>query len=200
MSILHFLLILFAYLFGSIPWGLILVKQFAARDVRDSGSGNIGATNVRRVAGTGLGIATLAGDVAKGFLPVYLAILLEAARPAGGDLFVGTVGICAFLGHLFPLYLKGRGGGKGVATGAGAFAAISPAAVGVALLVFILFVCISSRASVGSMAGGAVMPLGIWEATGSGIYAGCAGLVSVLILFRHYGNIRRLLSGKEPRI
>ncbi len=187
------------YLSGSIPWGIIWTRLFTPIDIRREGSRNIGATNVRRVAGTPLGLMTLAGDVLKGTIPVLLAVRLIGTADPPSQWSVGLVALCAFLGHLFPLYLKGREGGKGVATAAGCFLALSPAAVGVALLIFILFACMTSRVSAASLAAAASLPLVIWEALGSGPLTICAGTAAALIFIRHRENIRRLMAGSEPR-
>lgn len=187
------LLLVFAYALGSIPVGLLVTRTFSSADLRRAGSGNIGATNVRRVAGNSLGVLTLIGDIGKGAFPVWLA-------SNSGELCIGLTAVCAFMGHLFPLYLRGKDGGKGVATAAGAWGMISPFGLIVALLVFVLGVCVSSRVSVGSMAGGAVLPLAIWKATGSGVLTGAALWMAVWILWRHQTNIRRLIAGTEPKL
>ncbi len=192
-------LALLGYLLGSIPWGIVWTRRFTSVDIRREGSRNIGATNVRRVAGTPLGVLTLAGDVLKGTLPVLLAIRTIGIDDPAGQWGVGGVALCALLGHLFPVYLKGREGGKGVATAAGGFLALSPAAVLTALLVFILFACITSRVSAASLAASAALPLTIWEALGSGPLTVCAGVSAALIFVRHRENIRRLMAGTEPR-
>ena len=127
-------LVIFAYLFGSIPFGLVLTRLFTSVDIRREGSGNIGATNVRRLAGTPLGILTLAGDVSKGALPVYLSQMVTASTIIPQEVYVSIVALAAFLGHLYPLYLKLKSGGKGVATAAGGLAAI----LGVVALVLFL--------------------------------------------------------------
>ena len=187
------------YLLGSIPWGIVWTRLFTSVDIRREGSRNIGATNVRRVAGTPLGALTLAGDVLKGTVPVLLAVRAIGLETPAGQWSVGLVALCAFLGHLFPLYLKGREGGKGVATAAGCFLALSPGGVVAALLVFILFACMTSRVSAASLAASASLPLVIWEALGSGPLTICAGTAAALIFIRHKENIRRLIAGTEPR-
>src|SRR5713226_7569979 len=120
----------FAYLLGSVPTGFIL-GYLAGVDVRKAGSGNVGATNVARVAGKKLGLLTLLGDAAKGFVPVYVAIKMDLGVP-----LTGLVALAAFLGHLYPVFLKFQGG-KGVATALGALSALAPAAAGVLLPVFL---------------------------------------------------------------
>ena len=191
-------LLILAYLLGSIPFGLILARLFARDDIRLKGSGNIGATNVAREAGAVPGLLTLAGDVLKGFLPVYLAH--AAFGPAGGgDSFVAAAALAAFLGHLFPLYLKLRDGGKGVATAAGCFAAVSMAAVLAALCVFCAVLLFARRVSVGSLCAAATLPVAVWVTTDSFILMITAGMTALLIFSRHHDNIKRLLAGSEPR-
>ncbi len=190
--------IVFSYMAGSIPWGVLLTRLFTSKNILEQGSGNIGATNVRRVAGTELGILTLTGDVLKGTVPVLLADRLVNDTGTGGQILISAVAMIAFLGHLFPVYLKFKNGGKGVATAAGCFLVISAPATMVAILIFILFVCISSRASVGSMAAAAILPLAVQKATSSSVFTLCAAATAFCIFIRHKDNIKRLLRGKEP--
>jgi glycerol-3-phosphate acyltransferase PlsY len=191
----------FAYLLGSIPWGLVLTRMFTSIDIRRQGSGNIGATNVRRLAGPVLGALTLVGDALKGAIPVWLALTLTGP---GGDVrsesYIAVVAFCAFAGHLYPVYLKFKDGGKGVATAAGCFFIISPAAGIIVILVFIMFVCWLDRISAGSLAAAAVLPIAVWEASHSGIFTVCAVAITIFIYIRHKDNIKRLLSGTEPTI
>jgi glycerol-3-phosphate acyltransferase PlsY len=191
-------LLLFAYLLGSIPCGLILSRLFAREDIRLQGSGNIGATNVTRQTGVIPGLLTLAGDILKGAIPVYLALV--AFGPAGGsaDFYPAAVALAAFLGHLFPVYLKFRDGGKGVATAAGCFAVISPGAVLAAVVVFIAMLSMARRVSVGSLSAAVVLPLAVWIATDSAIMTATAGIVALFIFICHRDNLKRLLAGKEP--
>lgn len=190
----------FAYLLGSIPWGLILARQFGAVDVRRTGSKNIGATNVLRTAGLGLGILTLIGDLAKGALPVWLAAKMTGHPESLNATYVSIVAVCAFVGHLYPVFLKFKTGGKGVATAAGCFVIISPGAVGIVLMIFILSVGISNRVSVGSLAAVAALVPAVWWVTNAGTFTACAGVMAVFIYVRHRENIRRLISGTEPAI
>jgi len=190
----------FAYLLGSIPWGLVLTRLFTSINIRQEGSGNIGATNVGRVAGTKLGILTLSGDILKGAVPVWLAISLTDSNGFWASFYISLVAFAAFMGHLYPIYMKFKNGGKGVATAAGCFAVISPTASGVVILVFILFVCGFNRVSAASLAAAAVLPVAVWKATGSGVLTGCAAATAVFIGFRHKENIKRLLSGTEPTL
>jgi glycerol-3-phosphate acyltransferase PlsY len=188
----------FAYLLGSIPWGLILTRLFTPLDIRQTGSGNIGATNVAREAGVTLGIITLAGDTLKGAVPVWLATSITTMNDTWGAIFVAFVSLAAFMGHLYPVYMKFKTGGKGVATAAGCFAVISPLAMVVSILVFIMIACWSNRVSLASLVAAAVLPLAVWKATHSQIITGCAVITSIFIYFRHTDNIKRLWAGKEP--
>jgi glycerol-3-phosphate acyltransferase PlsY len=200
-DMMKFLLLpVFAYLLGSIPWGIVLTRTFTTMDIRRHGSGNIGATNVRRLAGTKLGMLTFAGDVLKGAVPVWLAVSITGAGSTRSEIFIAVVALAAFLGHLYPLYLKFKSGGKGVATAAGCFLVISPAAGMVAILVFIMFVCWWDRVSVGSLAAAIALPVAVWEASHSGVITGCAALTTILIYVRHQDNIKRLVAGTEPTI
>lgn len=189
-----------AYMLGSIPCGLVLTRLFTSVDIRRQGSGNIGATNVRRLAGTPLGLLTLAGDVLKGAVPVHLAAQVGGFDPIPRACFVSTVALAAFAGHLFPLYLKLRGGGKGVATAAGCFLAISPGSVLAALIAFIATVAWSKRVSAGSLAAAAVLPAAVGLHLHSPVFFACALLMAALIVRRHRENIRRLLNGSEPAL
>ncbi len=191
----------FAYLLGSIPFGLILTKRFASIDIRQKGSKNIGATNVRRVAGTMPAAFTLAGDMLKGALPVCLVIYVMAgADKLTGEIYLSIVALSAFLGHLYPVYMKFKGGGKGVATATGCFIIISPIACLVAMLTFILFIFLSRRVSAGSLSGAVVLPVAVWLTSHSIPLTACAIIATIFIFFRHKDNIRRLLSGTEPVI
>ena len=190
----------FAYLLGSIPWGLVLTRMFTSVDIRQHGSGNIGATNVKRVAGSIPGMLTLAGDVLKGAVPVWLAVTLTGQSSVWGQMYISFVALAAFGGHLYPVFLKFKSGGKGVATAAGCFFVISPAAGMVAMLVFIMFVCWWERVSAGSLAAAATLPVAVWEASHSGVVTGCALVTAIFIYIRHKDNIKRLLSGTEPKI
>ncbi|MGB8427821.1 MAG: glycerol-3-phosphate 1-O-acyltransferase PlsY, partial [Desulfobacterales bacterium] len=189
-----------AYLLGSIPCGLVLTRLFTSVDIRRQGSGNIGATNVRRLAGTPLGLLTLAGDVLKGAVPVYLAMQVDGLDPTARAYLVSIVALAAFAGHLFPLYLKLEGGGKGVATAAGSFLAISPVSVLAALIAFLGITAWSRRVSAGSLAAATVLPVAVAWRLESPVFFACALVMAVLIVWRHKENIRRLLNGTEPTV
>jgi glycerol-3-phosphate acyltransferase PlsY len=195
------LLAALAYLLGSIPFGLVLTRLFTSVDIRKTGSGNIGATNVRRLAGNLLGFLTLLGDVLKGALPVLLAVALLRGEP--GELprsITAAVACSAFAGHLFPIYLGFKTGGKGVATALGGCLVISPLAVLVFLVCFIGVVKITRRVSVGSLAGTVVLVPAVWLTTGSEAFLFGTLLMAGFIFIRHRENIQRIVAGTEATI
>ena len=189
-----------AYLMGSIPFGLLIVRIVGRVDIRENGSGNIGATNVRRTVGTLPAVATLIGDIGKGFLPVWWAGALVGGHTPWVQAYVALVGLCALAGHLYPVFLKFRTGGKGVATAAGCLLAVSPGALGVSGLVFVMTACGLNRVSAASLAATATLPLTVWYATASPAFTLWAGLTAAWIWLRHRDNIRRLAAGTEPTI
>jgi glycerol-3-phosphate acyltransferase PlsY len=186
-----------AYLLGSIPFGLLIVRWVLNIDVRQSGSGNIGATNVRRVAGTIWGIVTLVCDALKGALPTYAATVALGPTAAAVAPWVALSAIC---GHMFPIYFKLKPSGKGVATALGCFAVLSPPTCGVALVVFLCIVFVSRRVSAASMGSIAVLPVAIAMITRNPMSTLAAAIAGGMIISRHKENIQRLLSGKEPPI
>ena len=185
-------------MFGSIPWGLVLTRAFGHEDIRRKGSGNIGATNVRRIAGTTPAVLTLGGDILKGAVPVWFAFIAANKTGVGEAIYGSLVALSVFSGHLFPIFLKFRSGGKGVATAAGCFLVLSPFACLAATLVFVLVVCFSNRVSAGSLSGAALLPVAVWINSQSIPLTGCALVTTVLIFIRHRDNIKRLLAGSEP--
>ncbi len=189
----------FAYLLGSIPWGVVLTRIFTSVDIRQQGSGNIGTTNVSRVAGSTLGLLTFLGDVLKGAVPVYLALILAGKYQGTNDLLLAIVALAAFFGHLYPLFMKFKDGGKGVATCAGCFVVLSPLACLSALLTFIVVLISSKRVSAGSLAAAAVLPCVAWFTTDSPHITVSAVIMAVFIFMRHRDNIKRLVSGTEPK-
>lgn len=195
-----FVLPLLAYLLGSIPCGLVLTRWFTSIDIRQHGSGNIGATNVGRLVGIHLGLMTLAGDLLKGAVPVYLAGRVFGLDPALHQIFVSITAVAAFSGHLFPIYLKMKGGGKGVATAFGCFIVISPLVSALALALFLMVVWLSRRVSAGSLSASVILAPAVWWHIRSPIYSACALLIALMIFIRHKENIRRLLNGSEPEI
>ena len=199
--VIYGVIVLLAYLLGSIPWGLLLTRRFSAIDIRRHGSGNIGATNVRRLAGNRLGLATLAADLLKGALPVYgAAVFFNQAGISPPAAALALVALAAFAGHLYPVYMRFKGGGKGIATAAGGLLAMAPAAFAICLAVFCLALGLSRRVSVGSLAAAGVMPVVVMWATGSFWTLMAALLMTVLIFMRHKDNLRRIRNGTEPRI
>lgn len=189
---MEIILILFGYLLGSVPTGFIL-GWMAGVDVRKAGSGNVGATNVARVAGKRQGILTLIGDTAKGVVPVILALQM------GANLTTTVMaGAAAFVGHLYPVFLKFRGG-KGVATALGVFVALAPVAALVLILMFIAIALSSRIVSVGSIATAMAAPLILWLFSYPPIVVGMAVFIAAAITLRHRSNIQRLLNGTEPR-
>lgn len=190
------LLLPFAYLLGSVPWGVILTRIFGDVDVRAAGSKNIGAYNVFRVAGKRLGLMTLWGDLLKGAIPVLVGISWFGISDWNGEVLVCLVALSAFAGHLFPVFL-GFKGGKGVATAAGCILVISPFVFLVCVLVYVLVVCCWGYSSAGSLSAAAILPGAIWLGTHSLPITGCAFIMALLIFVRHADNIKRLLEGTE---
>ena len=186
------LLIVFAYVVGSVPSGYILGKM-SGIDVRSIGSGNIGATNVVRALGKGRGALTLLADTAKGYLPVLVALRLELGAAA-----MALVAIAAFLGHLYPLFLNFRGG-KGVATALGALLALVPTATLVLIVVFGVTVLASRIVSLGAIAAAIAAPLVIWLFSQSLVFFAMGLFLGAMVIVRHRSNIQRLLAGTEPR-
>jgi glycerol-3-phosphate acyltransferase PlsY len=191
---MNILLPIASYLIGAIPFGL-LIGRLAGIDVRTSGSGNIGATNVTRLAGKKFGVFTLLLDVLKGFLPIYIASRL---LPLGAEreFVLLLCGICAVVGHMFPIYLGFRGG-KGVATGVGVLLFLSPVAVAITIVVFVATVVLTGFVSAGSLLGAGLSPLWLWlfgESAGT-ITTGV--IIALLIWIKHHENIGRLLRGEE---
>jgi glycerol-3-phosphate acyltransferase PlsY len=190
-----------AYLLGSIPFGYLVVRIFRGEDVRKSGSGNIGATNVSRKSPV-LGALTLILDAAKGFLAVQLAASYSGFAQQSFDpsRIMAAAALFVIVGHMFPIWLKFRGG-KGVATALGAFVRLYPPAVGVAVIIFVVSVLLSKRISVGSIVTAALFPATVWSLRLSRDSAVLllVGVAALLIIARHYNNILRLLSGEEPQ-
>lgn len=193
----------FSYLLGSVPFGYLLVRIVHGEDVRRSGSGNIGATNVSRKSPV-LGVLTLVLDALKGSAAVGLAYVFSERMAPGVSPYraMSVAALFAVVGHIFPVWLKFHGG-KGVATGLGSFIVIIPKAVLMAAAIFIAVVLIFRYVSLGSVIAVAALPLLAYETRA---YEGAPGgllllgLACLLIVFRHYENIRRLLAGTEHRV
>jgi glycerol-3-phosphate acyltransferase PlsY len=188
-----------AYLLGSIPFGLLLTRIFVGGDVRKSGSGNIGATNVARVAGPLPGILTLLFDAAKGAAAVWLAGRISNDSAS----WMMIAALAALLGHCFPIWLKFRGG-KGVATAAGAFLALCPPALLGSIILFLLVVFFWRYVSLASISAAAAMPLLIYllwaphHAPPPTVTFGALAAAAIII-YKHDGNIQRLVEGEEPK-
>jgi glycerol-3-phosphate acyltransferase PlsY len=201
MTITIIYLCIFAYLIGSIPFGLVFTKIFTSQDLRKIGSGNIGATNAKRAGGWSLGLATLACDVLKGTIPVLIASAVSSGNANGlKEVWVALTALSAFCGHLFPVYLKFKTGGKGVATAGGCFAVISPIALAISIAAFLIAAVISNRVSAGSLAAATTLPISVFWLNPSPATFGCTLLISIAIIFRHKDNIKRLIAGTEPTI
>ncbi|HEV2802676.1 MAG TPA: glycerol-3-phosphate 1-O-acyltransferase PlsY [Pyrinomonadaceae bacterium] len=200
------LAIVVAYLVGSIPFGYLIVRAKGGGDVRETGSGGTGATNVTRRAGKRAGLLTLLLDAVKGALVALLARAL-LAPDFGVNWWVAAASIAVVAGHVFPVWLKFRGG-KGVATGLGVFLTLTPAAVGLAALVFLAVVWATRYVSLGSITATAALPLFIWllgqsSARADGVAAPVLAVALIggaLIIFMHRANIGRLLSGTESKL
>lgn len=196
-----YLFIIISYLIGSLPTGLLLARAAGGGDIRKAGSGNIGATNVTRLLGKKLGLITLLGDVLKAAIPMltvywYFAHTGLAISAQEVDLAVSLCGGAAFLGHIFPVYLKFKGG-KGVATALGVFIILEPVAVLISLFLFTGIVYVSGFVSVGSLLVSALMTLWIWLLGGSPNHVFLAFFIAVFIWLKHMDNINRLLAGTE---
>ncbi len=188
-----------AYLLGAIPTGLVLARLFCATDIRAGGSGNIGATNVVRLLGRRLGALTLLGDWLKGFLPVYIGAQLFTDAAGGSDYTALSIfGLAAFLGHLFSVYLKFKGG-KGVATAFGVFAFLAPALLALVLVLFVIIVAVSRYVSLASLSAAALLPL-LLIGFSYPLPVIAMGICMVLLIFiKHKNNIQRLLQGTENK-
>jgi acyl phosphate:glycerol-3-phosphate acyltransferase len=194
-------LVLFAaYLLGSIPFGLLIARAAGAGDIRQQGSGNIGAANVTRSAGKIAGIFTLFLDALKGYTAVWLA----AHFLHGSMRWMISAAVAAVLGHVFPVWLKFRGG-KGVATGLGVFLPIAPMAVAAAAALWILIVLFWRYSSLGSIIAAAILPLLVYFLYAPGhapplaVTLGTV-FISILVLIKHRANMERLMRGEENRL
>jgi glycerol-3-phosphate acyltransferase PlsY len=195
---IHLFSFLSGYALGSIPWGLLLPKMFRGIDVRQYGSGNIGASNVFRVVGPTLGVPVFILDTAKGFIPVWLSMQIIDPR-------VGVAaGLGALCGHILTPWLKFRGG-RGVATGLGVFIGLAPAPVFLALGVWIVVLALTRYISVASMTAAVSLPILLllgrwhdWPAIAFGALE-LSLVAALLVIIRHVPNIRRLVRGEESR-
>ena len=190
--------IIIGYIIGSVPFALIFGKVFGGMDVREHGSGNLGGTNVIRLLGLKIGIPVIICDIGKGILAAYLGTLI------GGELIGLLAGVCAVLGHFYPVFAGFRGG-KGVATGAGVFFFLAPFQISIALLVFIAVLLIFGYVSLASILGAVagIIQFLLPEFV-TGMHVNLAVriggiLVALFIIFKHRSNIKKLVIGEEKR-
>ena len=182
-----------AYLVGGIPFGYLLVRWKTGGDVREQGSGNIGATNVLRTTGRSVAVATLLLDIAKGAFAVWIADKLSGGSP----MWMSLAALAVMAGHAFPVFLKFQGG-KAVASFIGAFLYLTPIPTIAALLVFVIVVAATRQISMGSMVAAGSLPLAAWlieHPPSSVILATLAA--AVFVIYRHRANIDRIRSGTE---
>jgi acyl phosphate:glycerol-3-phosphate acyltransferase len=186
--------LLAAYLIGSIPFALLLARRFGTADLRLVGSGNAGAANVMRVSGVGAGLLVAVLDIAKGAASVWLVMTVE-----GGTVLPAAAGLAAILGHIYPVWLRFRGG-KGVATACGVFSMLTPLAVPPALAIFCATVWMTKYISLGSVLASIALPALAWAVGSSTPAAAAAFASSIIIVSRHRANIARLTAGTERRL
>ena len=185
---------LFGYLLGSVPTGIVLTRLFSKVDPRKSGSKNIGATNIYRTAGKTLGVLTLVGDMLKGAIPIWLAIMWGIS-----DLWIAIVGLSPIIGHIFPIFL-GFKGGKGVATALGIYLVISPIAVLIEFFLFAFIVWKWRIIALGSITCATTIPILIaFFRSDSKAYFILSVIIAALILYRHQSNIARIIQGTENK-
>ena len=194
MLLIQITFLITTFLLAAVPFGLVLTTMLTDMDIRSSGSGNIGATNVYRLAGRRMGIATLACDILKGFVPTLVSLWLM-----DGALGVSLTILAAFLGHCYSPYLAFRGG-KGVATGVGGFLAAAPLPALLATCAWIGVVAFTRKSSLGALVGLGVMVAGLAIFPSTRPLLPVAGVIGALLLWRHRSNIGRLLAGTESRV
>jgi len=198
MWVLFFALLTAAYLLGSISFGLLISRKVRKIDITKEGSGNIGAANVAREVGLKWGIVTLLADTLKGFIPVICAYYLLKTSTEINEALMGMIGLAALLGHQFSMYHRFKGG-KGVATYLGVFLAISPISCLLCGMIFVIFVWVWRYISLGSIVGSLAMPLCLYFLHHSNAIIILSLIISFLVVFKHGGNIRRLVQGNERR-
>ncbi|MEO8362324.1 MAG: glycerol-3-phosphate 1-O-acyltransferase PlsY [Vicinamibacteria bacterium] len=188
------LLALMGYVLGSIPFSFIIARLFGVKDVRTVGSGNVGATNVMRSAGKGPGILALLLDGSKGAAAVIAARALGAS-----EMEVCVAGLFAMIGHLYPVWLGFRGG-KGVATGAGLFIPLAPAALGIAVVIFLLTIAIFRFVSLASILASLSLPISVYLLGQSQMIVMTALIAALMVIAKHHPNVGRLMRGAEPKL
>jgi glycerol-3-phosphate acyltransferase PlsY len=188
------IVVVVAYFLGSIPFGYLIVRRKMGADIRQTGSGGTGATNVSRRAGKAAGVLTLLLDAAKGS-----AAVLIARAVAGDDWLIAAAAIATLVGHMFPVWLGFRGG-KGVATGVGIFLVLAPIPLLCAGVIFLVIVALTRYVSLGSIIAAILIPVFVWLLSDLRPLLTAAIVGAALIVFAHRGNIQRLVSGTESRI
>ena len=193
------------YIAGAIPFSYMAGKVFGGIDLRRHGSGNLGAANTFRLLGGKIALGVLAGDIAKGYLPVFFAPAYAPSSAVPGHWLMLVAALFAVIGHMFSVFV-GFGGGKGIATTAGAFLALSPVVLLVTFGVFVLMFAAKRIVSLASITSATVLPFvvllldktGVEPSHGSLLVVSAA--ITVVVLVKHHGNIRRLLAGTEPSL
>jgi len=182
-----------AYILGAVPFGFLLVKFTKGTDVREEGSGNIGATNVFRTTSRGLGLVTLLLDAAKGFIAVWIASQLTDGAPS----WTSLAALAVMAGHAYPVFL-GFKGGKAVASFTGAFAYLTPIPLAAVAVLFVVAVAMTRHISAGSILSAAAFPFGVWMILHPPFQITAAAfLASAFVIYRHQSNIERLRAGTE---
>lgn len=194
MTVTDILLILGAYLLGSISTAIVLARAMGLPDPRTQGSGNPGATNMLRVGGKKLAAFTLLGDLVKGLIPLLVARLLTADA-----LVLAAVGFAAFLGHLYPVFFGFRGG-KGVATALGVLLGLAWPVALAALGTWLAMAALFRYSSLSALAAAVMAPIYMWQLNGSREFIVMSTVLSLLLIWRHRSNIRNLLAGRESKI
>jgi glycerol-3-phosphate acyltransferase PlsY len=187
-----FIIIFASYLLGSIPFGLLIAKRLRGIDIRLEGSGNIGATNVYRVVGPAAGLAVFTLDLLKGAVPCWVMLMVNPDKT-----WAMVAGLAAIIGHSLSVFLKFKGG-KSVATSFGILIGIAPEVGGIAIGIFVIVVALTRKISLGSIVGAASVPVFLVLFHYPTPVIGLISLAVLLIIFRHLGNIKRLLNGTEP--
>jgi acyl phosphate:glycerol-3-phosphate acyltransferase len=182
-----------AYLLGSIPFSFLVARGFGVADVRQVGSGNVGATNVMRSAGKAAGITAFVLDFAKGLSATLLALRF------GPTALAGPAAVAAVLGHMYPPWLRFRGG-KGVSTGAGAFFPLAPTATATAVVAFVAVAAATRYVSVGSVAAAVTLGLAAFVSGVPASVSRAAVFVALLVVWKHRGNLERIVKGTESRV
>ena len=205
MAVLGYIVtVLTAYLLGSVPTGFLVAKAKGV-DIRQAGSGNIGATNVFRILGAVAGVLVLLTDAAKGLLAVLVLAplintwLYPAAGPLAREWFRVAAGLSAILGHNYTCWLRFRGG-KGIATSAGAIGALVPLALVISLALWVIVLACTRYVSLASMAAAIVLPIATWLTGQNTLLIGVVAAMAILAIFKHKANIQRLLNGTENRV